>query len=211
MTLRHALIYPTNYWLLGTNTLGDVNFKILTTVIASIEEFRKKIDTELNIRTLWGSKDIEQSIQNICTLSYASEPHGRHSPASARSHGQGAHSGHEQTHPIYGAIPPHNLKEPYSVQAVYPPRFVPLEGPVTPRSIADSVRSEDQITPQGCHACGHLFRSVADLQTHRRGEYCAGIMTSSLSAHRGSVQRENPQEQSQTHFYQLEQQKQSAT
>ena len=195
----------------GTNTLGGVNFKILTTVTASIEEFRKKIDTELNIRTLWGSKDIEQSIQNICTLSYASEPHARHSPASARSHGQGAHSGKEQTHPIYRAIPPHNLKEPYSVQAVYPPRFVPLEGSVTPRRIADSVRSEDQIIPQGCPACGHLFRSADDLLTHRRGEYCEGIMTSSLSAHRGSVHRENPQEQYQAHFYQFEQQKQSAT
>ena len=194
----------------GTNTLGDVNFKILTTVTASIEEFRKKIDTELNIRILWGSQNIEQSIQNICTLSYASEPHRRHSPTSARSHGQGAHSGQEQTHPIYGAIPSHNLKEPYSVQAVYPPRFVPLEGPVTPRRIADSVRSEDQITPQGCPACGHLFRSVADIQTHQREGHCAGIMTSSLSTHRGSVHRENPQEQFQAHFYQLEQQKQSA-
>ncbi|KAI6646094.1 hypothetical protein LOD99_9541 [Oopsacas minuta] len=66
--------YNLNQPKLGTNTLGDVNFKILTTVTASIEEFRKKIDAELNIRILWGSHDIEHSIRNICTLSYKSDP-----------------------------------------------------------------------------------------------------------------------------------------
>ena len=49
-----------------------MNYKILTTITESIETFRRKINLELSVRILWGSQNIEQSIKNICTISYVS-------------------------------------------------------------------------------------------------------------------------------------------
>ena len=160
-----------------------------------------------------------------CQCVYCQSPSHSQSHPKCETRGQGQAHGQEQKtnfqvreNHIFGTIQPHNLKEPYSVQPVYPPIFVPVGGPVMPRRIMEphlpqGDPSSQRIVPMACTSCGQIFASIAEIESHKREGQCVELMTSSLSSRRGSVRREPGTQEllpSQSHFHQLGQQQQSA-
>ena len=161
--------------------MGNVNLKVLTTVSSAMEEFRNKIDAELTISILWGSQDIERSIQDICTLSYLSDAKANpilsnqtyYECAVCKTITSSPDHRCDRPEQTYGT---HDLKEPLSVRQIFPAVFIRTEVPVIPRT-AQLVRSGNHKSLESemlsCTVCGNNFPSSLELEKHQKDHHSA--------------------------------------
>ena len=177
--MLYRLCLPYTSISLGTNTLGNVNLKVVSTMSSAMEDFRNKIDSELYISILWGSLDIERSIQSICTVSYTSEAKGvipttLSNPSLSNQRYYECLSCKKPEQTIWTPSP-HDLKEPLSVREIFPVCFS-TGVPVTPGTnlvpLATQT-SQEYNSMLNCTLCGSCFSSDFELERHQREDHSA--------------------------------------
>ena len=169
--MLYRLCLPYTSISLGTNTLGNVNLKIVSTMSSAMEDFRNKIESELYISILSGSLDIERTIQSICIVSYTSEAKGV-VPTALSNPSLSDQRYHEclsckKPEVTTWTQSPHDQKEPLSVREIFP---------VTPKTnlvpLANQT-SQEYNSMLNCTLCGSCFSSDFELKRHQREDHSA--------------------------------------